>query len=239
MWLRPFLCDAVAGGGRFGAGFDLNLIPDVFRTARTLARAVSRHASDITIADDQGNDARANDYHRRLCADHGSGGVESFPLYQANGDVAADRGSAEPFLFLRDNDDSGNRGAAVEKEQPTAVIGQLGGATRRPVIDQLEPPRRALIGRLRRVPEAGALVSWVSSLGKTVEQYRQWIPWQPFADELRGLLLLGVREQPRTAAGRVDGGGGGRGDAAATAGVFAVCELLLIWQGEQVSFILR
>ena len=223
MWLRPFLRDAVAGGGRFGAGFDLNLIPDVFRTGRTIARAVSRHASDIIIADGQGDDSRANDYHRRFCADDGSGGVESFLRYQANGDVAADRGSVEPFLFLRDNGNSGNRGAAVEKEQPTAVIGQWGGA-----------PRRAVIGRLRRVPEAGALVSWVSSLGKTVKQYRQWIPWQPFADELRGLLLLGVREQPR-----VDGGGGGRGDAAAAAGVFAVSELLLAWQGERVSFVLR
>ena len=238
MWLRSFLCDA-AGGGRFGTGFDLNLIPDVFRTARTIARAVSRHASALITAGNQGDGAGGNE-NRRFCSADGSGGVEPSLLFQANGagDQGGDArandyrrffsddvsGGVEPFQLYTANGDSDYRGAAGEREP--LVIGEL------------ESPRRALIGRLGGVPQAGAFVSWVSSLVKTVKQYRRWFPWQPFADELRG-LLRGVREQPGPAAGRGDGGGVGRRDAApaAAAGMFAACELLLAWEGVQVIFL--
>lgn len=95
---------------------------------------------------------------------------------------------------------------------------------------RLEAPRRALAGRLQKSPAAPVLISWVSSIVKTVKEFRRWLPWQPFADELRE--LLSARQHP--APDQTGGGGGGAAAEgktfAADAAVFAVCELLLAWE---------
>lgn len=198
MWLRHFLCDA--DGARFGVHVDLkHQVPDVFRTARTLARAISRHASALISSDLSDAGGQPIGHHGYLF-DAGFGGVESRGDDFTNGDNA-----------------NGRRG---------------GGEAEHAVDGGLKPPRQALAGRLRGAPAAGALVSWLSSIVKTAEKYRQWLPWQAFADELRELMLLSVRQRARAP-------GGGRGDdkqapLGAAASVFAVCEILLAWEGGEV-----
>lgn len=99
----------------------------------------------------------------------------------------------------------------------------------------LRQPREALASRLLRgLPAAGALLSWVSNIVKTAVLYRQWLPWQAFADELRELVLLYIRHPPQ-AAGGSDKGVGREGPAAAgAASVFAACSLLLAWEAGEV-----
>lgn len=101
--------------------------------------------------------------------------------------------------------------------------------------ESLGPPRQELYKRLERAPGAQALVAWASSLIKTARQYVKWLPWQPFAAELRQLLLLDMREsvEGRTGASRQRGAHGPTNAAAAT--VFVVCELLLAWEGGEVT----
>ncbi|CAB1117932.1 unnamed protein product [Ectocarpus sp. CCAP 1310/34] len=197
--LQSLLCDV--GGSRLVGDMDIEKsFPDVFRTARTLARAIAHHASALVTRTNQGQEAwRTNDYHR---FQSGGGGVEGvdprWPSVVGGG-------------CSRDGDGAGHR--------------------------QLELPRRALAGRLQHSPAAAALTSWVSSIVKTVKQFRRWLPWQPLADELRELVLRNARQKPV----RQLVSGGERNETegrtlTAEAAVFAVSELLLAWDegGEEV-----
>lgn len=190
--LQSLLCDV--GGSRLIGDMDIEKsFPDVFRTARTLARAIAHHASALVTRTNQGQEAwRTNDYHR---FQSGGGGFEG-----------------------------------VDPRWPSVVGGSCSrdgeGACHR----QLELPRRALAGRLQHSPAAAALTSWVSSIVKTVKQFRRWLPWQPLADELRELVLRNARQKPV----RQLVSGGERNETegvalAAEAAVFAVSELLLAW----------
>lgn len=199
VWLRPLLCDADSYSSRFDVGFDIETwFPDVFRTARTLARAIARHASCLVTGAGQGPGAPPLSGYHPAYSGGGSGGLELLRPYSVNG---ASRG------------DGGGRS---RKQEPG-------------VVERLESPRGAMAGRLQSAPAAGALVSWVSSVVKTAKQYERWLPWQAFADELRELVLLSVRQQPAHRAGGGDGGAAGGKALAAEAAVFAVCELLLAW----------
>ncbi|CAM9799813.1 unnamed protein product, partial [Ectocarpus sp. 13 AM-2016] len=197
--LQSLLCDV--GGSRLIGDMDIEKsFPDVFRTARTLARAIARHASALVTRTNQGQEAwRTNDNH---CFQSGGGGFEG-----------------------------------VDPRWPSVVGGSCSrdgeGAGHR----QLELPRRALARRLQHSPAAAALTSWVSSIVKTVKQFRRWLPWQPLADELRELVLQNARQKPV----RQLVSGGERKETegrtlAAEAAVFAVSELLLAWDegGEEV-----
>lgn len=198
VWLRSLLCDA--DSCRFDVGIDIEKsFPDVFRTARTLARAIARRASSLVTGADQGEGTLLHDdgYHPPY-SEGGSGGLERLRPHVVNGP----RGG-------------GDRGSGRQKTG---------------VVDGLESPRESLAGRLGTSPAVGALVAWVSSVVKTAKQYERWLPWQAFADELRELVLLSVRQQPgvrQTESARGDAAGGGA--LAAEAAVFAVCELLLAW----------
>lgn len=202
VWLRSLLCDADSSSRRFDVGFDIDQsFPDVFRTARTLARAIARNASSLVSG---------------AAAGQGLGA----PLLDGNGYRSAYRGSG-----------SGSGGLGVLRPYSTNGAGGGdggGGRGQEPgVADRLEPARGALAGRLQSAaPAAGALlVSWVSSVVKTAKQYERWLPWQAFADELRELVLQSVRQQAEDG----DRGAGGGRALAAEAAVFAVCELLLAW----------
>lgn len=201
MWLRSFLCSAE--NSRFDAGFDIEKsFPDVFRTARTLARAIAQRASAlVTNGNNQGEQGP------------GSNGYQT-PYPGSRGyDVAE---------LLRPDFVNGNSN------------GDGGGNSRQGVgaAERLEPPRQALAGRLQSTPATGELISWVTSVVKTAKQYRQWLPWQPFADELRELVLLSVRQRSVQEAAACGGDGEGAGGRALTAkaAVFAVCELLCAWE---------
>lgn len=196
LWLRSLLHDV--DGDYSGLDVELkNSIPDVFRTARTLARTVSRHAF-ATVTGGEGDGAGANGHHpfRRDC-DFGS--VESIRRSYSNGD---------------------GRDRREGTEQEHAVDGTL------------EPPRRALARRVPSALRTGALMSWVSSLVTIIRQYRQWLPWQAFADELRDLVLLSVRRTVQT--GGAHQNGTGEGPPASAAALFAACELLAAWEGGAV-----
>lgn len=199
VWLRSLLCDA--DNSHFDVGLDIEKsFPDVFRTSRTLARAIARHASALVTGSNQDERApRPNGYHQPSYSGGDSGGVERLRPNFVNGTGVGDGG--------------GDR----RRQEPA-------------VDELLESPRRALAGRLQSTPAAAALVSWVSSVVKTAKQYRQWLPWQPFADELRELVLLSVRQRSVHQAAGGDGGGAGGRALAAEAAVFAVCELLLAWE---------
>lgn len=200
MWLRSFLCNAE--NSRFDAGFDIEKsFPDVFRTARTLARAIAQRASAlVTTSNDQGErDPRSNGYQA------------PYP--------GGDDGVAE---LLRPHFANGN------------IKGDGGGNSRQGVgaAERLGSPRQALAGRLQSTPATAALIAWVSSVVKTAKQYRRWLPWQPFADELRELVLLSVRQRSvqEAGAGGADGQEAGGRALALDAAVFAVCELLCAWE---------
>lgn len=92
-------------------------------------------------------------------------------------------------------------------------------------VSSLEEPRQALIGRLRGLPGADALRSWVSGMAQTVRQFKEWLPWQAFADELRELLQHNVQKGNGTQADPV----------AATAAAFALCEMLRAWEDVEVN----
>ena len=187
VWLRSLLCSA--DHSRFDAAFDIEKsFPDVFRTARVLARAIARHASAIVAGNKLNQGERGGGPTHHAPYPFGSGG-----------------GSGAAELLRLDR---------IEREPE-------GG-------ERLDSPRRALAGRLRGAPAAGALVSWVSSVVRTAQQYRRWLPWQAFADELRELVLLSA---PRQSVGG-DGDAGRGGALEAEAAVFAVCELLLAWEEE-------
>ncbi|CBN78757.1 expressed unknown protein [Ectocarpus siliculosus] len=197
--LQSLLCDV--GGSRLIGDMDVEKsFPDVFRTARTLARAIAHHASALVTRPNQGQQAwRTNDYHR---FQSGGGGFEG-----------------------------------VDPHWPSIVGGSCSRGGEGAGNRQLKLPRRALAGRLQHSPAAAALTSWVSSIVKTVRQFRRWLPWQPLADELRELVLRNARRKPV----RQLVSGGERNETqgrtlAAEAAVFAVSELLLAWDegGEEV-----
>ncbi|CAM9873686.1 unnamed protein product [Ectocarpus fasciculatus] len=199
MMLQSLLCDM--GGSRLIGDMDIEKsFPDVFRTARTLARAIAQHASSLVTRTTEGEEAwRSNDYHR----------------FQSGG------GAFE----------------GVDPRWPGVVGGNCSRGGEEASHRQLELPRRALAGRLQRAPAAAALTSWVSSIVKTVKQFRRWLPWQPLADELRELVLRNARQQPVKQL--VTGGERDeteRMTLAAEAAVFAVSELLLAWDegGEEL-----
>ncbi|CAM9243868.1 unnamed protein product, partial [Hapterophycus canaliculatus] len=207
MWLRPLLRDGAGPG--FDTGEDIEKsFPDVFRTARTLARAIARYASHLVTRGSQGvRSTVTNSYFSQSAAGFGN----------------------------------------VELPGPTSFVAHDGGpsgGTRTQEIEadgRLDTPRRALAARLRKSPAAQALVSWVPSIVKTAKQFRPWLPWQPFAEELRE--LLSVREH--LVAEQAGGGSGAVAEGntlAAEAAVFAVCELLLAWEGtgqEVVAHVFR
>eukprot|EP00752_Nemacystus_decipiens_P015153 g13499.t1 len=206
VWLRSLLCDADSGS-RFDAGSDIDKsFPDVFRTARTMARAIARHASSLV--------------HFVHFADAAGRGPGVMPLLIGNGYHPAYPGSG-----------SGVPGLLRPYSAIGADGGEGGGNWRKEpgVVQRLEPARGALAGRLEGVPAAETLISWVSSVVKTAKQYQRWLPWQAFADELRELVLQIVRQQAEGYDGAAGGGGGTGRTLAAEAGIFAVCELLLAW----------
>ncbi|CAM9924413.1 unnamed protein product [Scytosiphon promiscuus] len=103
MWLRPLLHDAAVPG--FDAGEDIEkAFPDVFRTARTLARAIAKHASNLITRGSQGIGPPLMDGYYSQSAG-GFGGVEvtrpvSFLPYDTGPTVGASRqgGAAEGRL---------------------------------------------------------------------------------------------------------------------------------------------
>lgn len=205
--LRLELCLRFLGNeGPRHAGLDPNpttLIPDVFRTARTLARAISRQASAF-ITSDPGSRTRhlPNGYH-----------------HTHNG---TDLGSTDPNRPPNCDDGYGRKCGEGERDATVA---------------RLEQPRQALADRLQGAGEPGAaaaLKSWISSLVKTAKQFREWLPWQPFADELRELVQVSVWQPPAAMTGGGEGAEEGR--VAAIAAVFAACELLLAWEGGEVRY---
>lgn len=173
-------------------------IPDVFRTARALARAISRHTFALGTVD-QGGGMRPDN--------HSS--------FHVNGDRCS-------------GDTEGSRSGCFEDE----------GSTRR---DErkcekcLKPPRQALASRLSSLPAAGELLSWVSNVVITAVLYKQWLPWQAFADELRELVLLYIQQPPQAAGGSDKGVGRGH-PAASAASVFAACSLVLAWEAGEVRY---
>lgn len=92
-------------------------------------------------------------------------------------------------------------------------------------VSSLKEPRQALIGRLRGLPGADALRSWVSGIAQTVRQFKEWLPWQAFADELREVLQHNVRKENGTWGDPV----------AVTAAAFALCEVLRAWEDVEVK----
>ncbi len=212
VWLRSLLCSADQDHSRFDASFDIEKsFPDVFQTARVLARAIARHASAFvaSVRHSQGRGAPPPGALYPPSSDSGSGSARPLRL-----DLDLDRVKLEPV------DNGKGKGKGKGK-------------------GRLDSPRQALAGRLNGAPAAGALVSWVSGIVRTAQQYRRWLPWQAFADELRELVLelLSARRYLVDAVDAdvdADGDGGAAGEASleAEAAVFAVCELLLAW-GEE------
>ena len=175
-------------------------IPDVFTTARTLARAISRYADFLVTS-----------------SPHGEGQpVNGNPRFHSDGPSMGARGNLS------------NLANGAKDSLHYAGIPQDGAS------GSSEQPRRALFARLRGAPPADALDSWVSSIVQTVRQFREWLPWQAFADELRGLLQLSVREPP--ARGMDWEGRATQAEpVAAVAGAYAMCEVLLAWEGVKVG----
>lgn len=198
--LRSLLCDA--DSSLFDTGVDVEKsFPDVFRTARALARAIARHASSLVTSATPGPGAPPpGGYHPAAYSGGGAGGVALVRPYSVSG---AGRGGG---------------GGGGSRTQETGAV------------ERLEWPGGSLAGRLQSAPAAGALVSWVSSVVKTAKQYGRWLPRQAIADELRELVLLSVRQQPVHSAEGGGGDAAGGRALAAEAAVFAVCELLLAWR---------
>eukprot|EP00903_Cladosiphon_okamuranus_P018376 g16903.t2 len=94
VWLRSLLCDV--GSSRFDVSIDMEKsFPDVFRTARTLARAIARHASSLVTGAVQGSGGTPpNGYHPAYLAGD-SGDLELLRPYSVNtaggGDGGGDR----------------------------------------------------------------------------------------------------------------------------------------------------
>lgn len=219
MWLRKFLCDSDADWCH-GTGDSAGLsepsqfsLPDVFRTARTLACAVSRHASYLIM--DTSQDGTS------------SGGWANSSFSNGSFSHSASRSDARNGTCL---DPSQQRRLDVNGYNCDSHQRRSEGRTGFEA--SLNPPQRALVARLQGVHAVGALGVWVSNVVKTAARYRQWLPWQAFSDELRRLLLLRTWKPFPMAS---NGGGAVAGsDAAAVAATFAVCELLLAWDGGQV-----
>ena len=98
VWLRSLLCDA--DSSRFDVSLDIEKsFPDVFRTARSLARAIARHASSLVAGAGQ-----ENRYHPDYPGGS-SGGVELLRPYSANGAGGGTgggrRGQEEPGVVAR------------------------------------------------------------------------------------------------------------------------------------------
>lgn len=219
LWLRKFLCDSDVDwchGTGHSVGFSESSqfsLPDVFRTARTLARAVSRHASFFIMGN--GQDASSSGGWANDSFSNVSFSNSALRLHAGNG------ACPDPSQQRRLGVNCHSRDCHQRRSE-----GRTGFEA------SLNPPRRALVARLQGVPAAGALGVWVSNVVKTAARYRRWLPWQAFSDELRRLLLLRTR-QPLPMASNDDNCVAG-GDAAAVAATFAVCELLLAWDGGQV-----
>lgn len=94
-------------------------------------------------------------------------------------------------------------------------------------VRSLEEPRQAMIGRLRGLPGSDALRSWVSGIAQTVRQFKEWLPWQAFADELGEALKYNVRRGNEAWADPVA--------ATATAAAFTLCEVLRAWEDIEVN----
>lgn len=89
-----------------------------------------------------------------------------------------------------------------------------------------------LASLLKGAATAGELASWVSSMLRTAVQYRPWLPWQAFAEELRELVASSMKQFVKPACG--DEKEAEAKEIAAAASMFAVCELLLAWDAAEV-----
>ena len=125
VWLRSLLCDADSSS-RFDVGLDMDKsFPDVFRTARTLARAIARHASSLVSGAGQGPGApqpNGNGYHPTYPGS-GSCGLGLLRPYSANGggDGSGSR-EQEPGVAERLEP---ARGALAERLQSAPAAGAL------------------------------------------------------------------------------------------------------------------
>lgn len=154
VWLRSLLCDA--GSSRFDVDLDIEKsFPDVFWTARALARAIARHASSLVTGGGQGSGGPPlNGYHPAYPGG-GSGGLELLRPYSVNCAGGGDAG--------------GGRG------QETAVVGRLESA-RRALAGRLQsaPAAGALV----------SWVSSVVKTAKQYEPWLPWQPFADELREL-------------------------------------------------------
>lgn len=203
MWLRSLLHGA--DHSRFDAAFDIEKsFPDVFRTARVLARAIARHASAFVAS------ASGSARHSR-----GRGAPPSGAFYLpppppcsgsgsgAAGSIRLDRGKQEPM----DNE---------RLDSPRqALAGRLQGA----------PAAGALVSWVSSVVRTAQQYRQWLPWQPFADELREL---------MLVLLMLSARRNHHGDADDGDGGVDATGGASlgAEAAVFAVCELLLAW-GEE------
>lgn len=205
VWLRSLLCDA--DGTRFDAGFDMeNSFPDVFRTARALARAIARHASALITGAGRGPGAPPpNGYHQAYPGGGSGGPVLPRPHSVNSASRGGDGGSRakEPGVVGRLESASG------------ALAGRLHGA----------PAAGALV----------SWASSIVKMARQYERWLPWQAFADELRELVMLSVGPPQPSHQADADGGDGDTGGERALAAEAAVFAVCELLLAWaEGDEV-----